>query len=300
MNRLTSALSVVTNPKAGRSHRRNVLSHVRARLSAAGADVEYLTSQSADHAEELAEQVVGRNRTVVACGGDGHVGRLASVAARRSAPFGLIPTGTGNDFAAELSLSPDQPDVIADTILVGRLRTIDLGRIGDRFFCSVAGCGFSSQANQWANRQHWIGGTALYVTSVIRTLATYRPRPLRLSIDGTIMEISAWLVAVANGRALGGGMLIAPDAQLDDGALDVVVIGPVSRFEFLRTFPKVFDGTHVHHPQISTASGTVVEIEPIGHQGEPLLVYADGEHAGSLPLRFEVAENQLQVLAPGL
>lgn len=300
MDRVISPLSVVTNPRAGRGRRRDVLTRVRAQLSAAGANVEYVTSQSADHAEELAEQAVARNRTVVACGGDGHVGRLASVAAHRSVPFGFIPTGAGNDFAAEFGLSPDQPEVVADTLLVGRLRTIDLGRIGDRFFCGVAGCGFSSQANQWANRQHWIGGTALYVTSVIRTLATYRPFPLRLSIDGTVMETSAWLVAVANGRALGGGMLIAPDARLDDGALDVVVIGPVSRFEFLRTFPKVFDGTHVHHPQISTASGTVVDIEPIGHHGEPLAIYADGERAGSLPHRFEIAENHLRVLAPAL
>ena len=300
MNGLISPLSVVTNPRAGRGRRRDVLTRVRARLSAAGADVEYVTSQSGDHAEELAEQAVARNRTVLACGGDGHVGRLASVAARRSAPFGFIPTGAGNDFASEFGLSPDQPEAVAETILVGQLRTIDLGRIGNRFFCGVAGCGFSSQANQWANRQHWIGGTALYVASVIRTLATYRPLPLRLSIDGTVLETAAWLVAVANGRALGGGMLIAPGARLDDGVLDVVVIGPVSRLEFLRTFPKVFDGTHVHHPQISTASGTIIDIEPIGCIGEPLAIYADGEHAGSLPHRFEVAENQLQVLAPAL
>ncbi len=299
MSSTVPPLTVIANPRAGRGRRGDVLARVRARLDAGGADVDYLTSNSSDHAEELAEAAVHRRRTIVACGGDGHVGRLASVAARRSVPLGLVPIGVGNDFAAEFGLAPDQPECVADTLLAGAVRTIDVGRVGDRLFCGVAGCGFAAQANEWANRQRWIGGTALYIASVVKTLATYRPCPLRLTIDGDVVETSAWLVAVANARALGGGMLIAPDARLDDGALDVVVVGPVSRIEFLRTFPKVFTGRHVEHPQIAIARGAIVDIEPVDRREARLAVYADGERAAMLPSRFEAIAKHLQVLVPG-
>ena len=170
-----------------------------------------------------------------------------------------------------------------------------MGRVGDHLFCGVAGCGFSSEANEWANHQRWIGGTALYVAAVLKTLATYRPRPIILSVDGETIATAAWLIGIANARALGGGMLIAPDATITDGLLDIVIVGPVSRLEFLRTFPKVFKGTHVDLPEIMILRGGRVDIEqPDG--AVPLAIYADGERAGELPSRFEAVSRCLELL----
>ncbi len=290
-------LTIIENPRAGRGRHIDVLADVRARLEARSIDAAYIISTSADHAEVVAIEAAQSGRTIIACGGDGHVGRLAGVAARQAVPFGIIPTGAGNDFAAEFDLSVSRLDTVVDTLIGGRIRSVDMGNVGQYLFCGVAGCGFSSEANKWANDQRWLSGTALYVASVLNTLVTYRPRPIRLTVDGETIETAAWLVAIANGRALGGGMRIAPDAVIDDGLLDVVIVGPVSRLEFLYTFPKVFKGTHVNHPQITLCRGACVDIEQ-PDQAPPLSIFADGEHAGELPNRFEARAKCLQLLTP--
>ena len=290
-------LTIIENPRAGRGRHGDVLAGVRARLAETSADAEYIISTSAAHAERVAVEAARAGRTVFTCGGDGHVGRLAGVAARESIPFGVIRTGAGNDYATELGLSAAHLDTVSDTLLGGKIRHVDMGIVGEHLFCGVAGCGFSSEANEWANNQQWLNGTGLYIASVLRTLATYRPRPIHLTIDGEMIETAAWLVAIANARALGGGMRVAPDAEIGDGMLDIVIVGPVSRFEFLRTFPKVFKGAHVTHPQVAVYRGQSIDIEQ-PDRAAPLAIYADGERAGELPNRFEARANCLQQLIP--
>lgn len=290
-----TALTIIENPNAGRGRHRDVLTRVRQRLEARSIDVEYVVSRSGDHAAEIADSSAQNGRTIIACGGDGHVGRLANIAAQRAVPFGVIPTGAGNDFANALGLSASNLDAIVDVLTSNCSRRVDMGCIGDTLYCGVAGCGFSSQANEWANRQRWISGTGLYVAAVVKTLATYRPRPIQLSVDSDTLETSAWLVGIANAPALGGGMLIAPDAAIDDGWLDVVIVGPVSRFEFLRTFPRVFKGTHVDHPAITVLRGKSINIKQ-SDNAAPLAIFADGEPVGHLPNTFEVRVGCLELL----
>jgi len=184
-------LTIIANPRAGRGRHADVLARVRARLEASSTDAEFFISTSAAHAERVATDAARKGRTIVACGGDGHVGRLAGVATRQAVSFGIIPTGAGNDFAAEFDLSISRLDTVVNTLTSNNIRRVDMGVVGKHLFCGVAGCGFSSEANKWANDQRWLSGTALYVASVLKTLATYRPRPIRLTVDGDMIETTA-------------------------------------------------------------------------------------------------------------
>ena len=168
----------------------------------------------------------------------------------------------------------------------------------------MANTGFDAEANRWANSQPWLTGTPLYVLAVLRTLRTYRPRPVRITVDGAVTETDAWLVAVANTRSYAGGMVIAPAASIGDGLLDVCVVGPVSRAGFLRTFPKVFRGTHVHHPLVTTSRGTDIRIEaldaPAAPHASPPELWASGERVGPLPARITPARGALRVVVGSL
>jgi diacylglycerol kinase (ATP) len=161
----------------------------------------------------------------------------------------------------------------------------------------VTATGFDAEANRWANTVQRLSGTTLYVAAVVRTLAVYKPYPFRVTVDGAAHETSAWLVAVGNGPAYAGGMHIAPAARLDDGLLDVTVIGAMSKPEFLLNFPKVFKGTHISHRKVQTYRGARVEVEPLD-DSVPMEVYADGERVGPLPGRMEAVRDALTVRVP--
>ena len=147
------------------------------------------------------------------------------------------------------------------------------------WFTTVANTGFDAVANAWANDVTWTSGTPLYVLATLRTLAAYTPTPVRVTVDDTTIETDAWLVAVGNTRTYASGMMITPAASVHDGLLDVCVVGPVSRVEFLRTFPSVFGGTHVDHPEVRVARGTAVTVEALD-PSSAVDLWASGEHAG--------------------
>ena len=153
-----------------------------------------------------------------------------------------MPTGAGNDFARGLGYDPKHPLDAFDALEHGHDRVIDLGRVNGRWYTCVTASGFDAEANRWANTVHRLSGTALYVAAVLRTLAVYKPHPFRLTVDGETHECRAWLVAVGNGPAYGGGMNIAPSASLDDGLLDVTVVGEMTRVQMLAELPEGLQG----------------------------------------------------------
>ena len=176
----------------------------------------------------------------------------------------IVPTGAGNDFATTLGYDRKQPlDAIA-AIAAGRDATVDLGIVNGRWYTCVTCSGFDAEANRWANTVTRLSGTPLYVAAVLRTLAVYKPCPFRVTVDGEVHETPAWMVAVGNSRAYAGGMQIVPDARMDDGLLDVCVIGDLSRLQILRHFPKVFKGAHLGVPGITTYRGARVTVEALG------------------------------------
>jgi len=300
----------VVNPSAGRGRTRKLLPRLTEGFARTGLDVDVRVSADLDDAVHLAREAFDDGRGVVACGGDGTVNALGGVAAESDGVLAIVPTGAGNDFARHLGLDRRRWLDTIPLLTAGQLGTVDLGRAeltepgddaGDgatiRWFTSVANAGFDSEANRWANGVQWASGTTLYVLAVLRTLATYRPHRFRLTVDGEDHDIEAWLVAVGNTRGYAGGMLITPGAELDDGQLDVCVVGPVSRTAFLRSFPRVFRGTHVSHPAVDMYRGKVIELASLD-DSVPIELYGAGERIGPLPARMEAVPAALQVIVP--
>lgn len=234
---------------------------------------------------------------VAAAGGDGTIGEVANGLVGTGAILGVLPMGTGNDFARTIGIGTDL-NLAAKTLLAGEIREIDLGKaVSGGYFINVAGCGFDAEVAWRINHGfRRMRGTPAYIAAVIRTLATFKPAAITLELDGVRSECQVMLCAVANAKTYGGGMRIAPDAELDDGLFDVVLVGDVSRVEFLRAFPKVFKGTHTDHPKVTVLRGKKVSIS----SETALSTLADGEEIGSTPVEFEMHHKALRVLLPAL
>src|SRR5450432_3426513 len=235
--------TLVLNSVAGRGRHRDLAPELRALAQQSNLDAEVVVSESATDAESLARKAAEAGRDLIAAGGDGTVGLIAGIAAETDRLLAIVPTGAGNDFASTLGYNRKRPlDAIA-AIAGGRDTTVDLGVVNGRWYTCVTCSGFDAEANRWANTVTRLSGTSLYVAAVLRTLAVYKPHPFRLTVDAETHEFRAWLVAVGNGPSYGGGMNIAPNAKLDDGLLDVTVVGAMTRVQMLTSFPKVFKGT---------------------------------------------------------
>jgi diacylglycerol kinase (ATP) len=287
--------TVIVNPAAGRGRTRKLLPAIEARAAAVGAKV--AVSMNADAPEHLAREAAAIGHDLMACGGDGLTAMVAGVAADTGRRLAVAPTGAGNDFARGIGYDTKHPLDAFAALEHGHDRIVDLGRVNGRWYTCVTASGFDAEANRWANTVHRLSGTALYVAAVLRTLAVYKPHPFRLTVDGDAHEIRAWLVAVGNGPSYGGGMNIAPAASLDDGLLDVTVVGEMTRLQMLVNFPKVFKGTHTTHPKVTTYRATRVELESLD-ASVPMDVYADGERVGPLPATMEAVSRALTVRVP--
>jgi diacylglycerol kinase (ATP) len=287
--------TVIVNPAAGRGRTRKLLSDLETRARHAGAELHVSPEPGAPTKLALAAAEAGHD--LVACGGDGLVTEVAAVAADTGTRLAIVPTGAGNDFARVLGYDPKRPLDAFDVLAHGHDRVVDLGRVNGRWYTCVTASGFDAEANRWANTVHRLSGTSLYVAAVLRTLAVYKPHRFQLTVDGRTEEMRAWLVAVGNGPAYAGGMRVAPAARMDDGLLDVTVIGAMTKWEFLVNFPKVFKGTHVNHKQVHTFRGERVELASLD-SSVPMEVYADGERVGPLPGRMEAVRDALNVRVP--
>lgn len=220
-------------------------------------------------------------------GGDGTLNTAIQEIVNTGLGVALIPAGTGNDFARTLNLNLRDPKQLISYYLSNKPALVDVGKVGERYFVDVLSTGFDSMVNERANAMRRIKGRAKYNLSILLVLSTFKPKNYEFSIDGVSFENRAMLIAVSNGISYGGGMKVTPDAKLDDGLFDILILTPVSRFEFLRVFPKVFSGKHITHPAVKISRGKSVEIN------SDAVAYADGERIGSLPIKASVVERGL-------
>ena len=263
------------------------------RLRAAGLGVRDLRGRDAAEAQELASACVREGiDALVVCGGDGTVHVAVQAVAGTGTPIGIVPAGTGNDVARYFDLPRKDPDAAVDRIVAGRMRTVDLARSGTRYFVTVLAAGFDAVVNERANRMTWPRGQMRYNIATLAELRVFEPLPYTLQLDDRQIQLEAMMVAVGNGPSYGGGLRITEGAVLDDGLLDVVIIRPMSKPSLIRTYPKLFKGTHVHHPQYEHHLVRSVTVAAPG-----IVTYADGERFGPLPLTVECAPGALTVLA---
>jgi len=229
---------------------------------------------------------------LVVCGGDGMVHLGVQVVAETGTPLGIIPAGTGNDVARYFDLPRSDVVAAADRVVAGRTRTSDLARCGTRYFVTVLAAGFDAIVNERANEMTWPKGQMRYNLATLAELRVFEPLPYTLEIDGVTHHLDAMLVAVGNGPSYGGGLRMTEGALLDDGLLDVAIIKPIRKLDLMRTYPKLFKGTHVTHPQYEHHLARTVTVAAPG-----IVSYADGERFGALPLTIECAPAALTVLA---
>lgn len=290
---VTSAreVALLANPRAGRGRSSRLQPLVSRRLRDSGLQVRELVAHDGDHALALAEEAVSAGvEGLVVIGGDGTVNLGLQAVAGTGAALGIIPTGTGNDSARYFNIPLKDPVAATDLIVRGHSRTVDLARAGDRWFITVLAAGFDAVVSERAAHMTWPRGQMRYNLATVAELRTFRPLSYSLDLDGVTHELDAMLVAVGNGPSFGGGLRITEGALLDDGLLDVVVIKPVSRVELVRTYPKLFSGTHVTHPQYERFRARRVTVAAPGVVG-----YADGERIGSLPLTVECTPRAVKV-----
>ncbi|MDO8107749.1 diacylglycerol kinase family protein [Isoptericola sp. b441] len=300
-------LGVVVNPTAGHGRGARRGHQLVEALERRGHEVRDLTGATPEAALGRARQaVVDGLDALVVVGGDGMVHLGVNVVAGTDLPLGVVAAGSGNDIAraGDLPLHDVSASVAAlERGLEHGGRQVDAVRTGPpgyeatRWFLAVLSAGFDAAVNARANTYVRPRGTARYVRAVLDELVRFRPYGYRVTLDGEVWEQRSTLVSVANTSSFGGGMRIAPDATWDDGLLDVVIAGPLSRTGLIGLFPRVFPGTHVRHPACTVVRARSVLLEP-SHAGPlPPVAYADGERVGPLPLLAEVVPSAVRLLA---
>ncbi|QNO36926.1 YegS/Rv2252/BmrU family lipid kinase [Protaetiibacter sp. SSC-01] len=297
---------VAINPSASFGASRDVGPAVVQTLRAMGHEVTSLTEPDFESLLSSARAAVrAKPDALVVVGGDGMVNLGANVVAGTRVPLAIVPAGTGNDMARGLGLPIGDTEAAIRRVgeaLQGEPRVIDAmrvrwtdadGAVFERWAAGSLSAGFDAIVNERANNMRHPKGPSRYILALLAELAGLKPLRYRVTLDGELVELDALLVAVGNNVSLGGGMRITPDALLDDGLLDVMLVKPLGRIAFMRIFPRVFKGTHTTDPRVVLRRARRIRIEV----DAPLVAYADGERMGPLPVELEVVPGALRVLA---
>jgi diacylglycerol kinase (ATP) len=242
---------------------------------------------------------------LVVVGGDGSVNEVVNgVAEVEGVEVAVIPRGTGWDFVRTYGIPRDLDDAVR-IALSGDVREIDLGLVtyrtwagedGRAHFANVASAGISGAIAQRANDSSKVlGGKISYYWATLAVFARWKTGELRVSVDDEVRAGKMIDVLVANGRFLGGGMMMLPEAEPDDGLFDVLLIGDVTKRDLLITLPKSYRGKHLPHPRLEVLRGRVVTVDA----DEPLPIEIDGEQPGTTPARFEIVSRALRLRVPG-
>ena len=241
---------------------------------------------------------------LVAVGGDGTVNEVAQgLAGRDGVELAVIPRGTGWDFVRTHGIPRRLEGAIA-VALEGRARTVDLGRAryrtwdggeAESYFANIASAGMTGAIARRANEtSKALGGKASYLWATLAVFSRWRNDEVRVRVDGEVRSGRMHDVVVAIGRYFAGGMMICPDAQPDDGLLDVLTIGDLTKRDLLLTLPKTYRGRHLPHQKAELLRGAVAEVE----SNAQLPVELDGEQPGTTPARFELIPRALRVRVP--
>jgi YegS/Rv2252/BmrU family lipid kinase len=291
---LSRRFALLVNPASGGGRSLGALPEVIAELDRLGAPHRTVTTRSIEHAAEEAARAGEAGETVLAIGGDGLLRPIASALRGTQAAVALVPCGRGNDLARVLGV-PRDPAGAARIAVEGAERPIDVASVDGVPYLGIASFGFDSEANHIANDARLIKGDAVYLYAALRALAAWKPARFEVTVDGSQHVFTGYSVAVGNSRSFGGGMLLLPHAELDDGTLDLLLVKEASKLAYLRGLAKVFKGTHLESPHAQVLKGEVVEVS----SDRPFVIYADGDPIGATPAVMRVEPRALRIIGPG-
>ena len=299
-NRIEAPVSedflLIANPISGKGKSERIAEKAYEQLINNGRKGKLALTTRRGDANRLAQEAIQDGcRWLIACGGDGTIHEIVNaIAARPEVVLGLIPCGRGNDFARALRI-PNNPDQAIQVLLNGKPFQVDVGKIGDFYFDTIATCGYDAEVSRRASEANIpFSGTATYVYTAITTLFSFSAPTVRIEGDFGVYEGDILLAATGITPHYGGGFKIVPNAVMNDGLFDVCIIEPVSRLTVLRMLIKLFWGGHTSHPAVSIkqTKSLTIQTEP------PTLLYADGEQIGYTPATVELVERGLTVLVP--
>jgi len=285
-------LLVVYNPTAGRGRAQKLIRVVEEELRRLGADVELYASRSPEDLTRAAGEA-SRDASierVVVCGGDGSLHHAVRDFDLSRGTMAVLPLGSGDDFANVLRIPKHLRDSCS-LIVRGNAREVDVALANNLRYLGVAGLGFDSEVNEYANTIRWLGGSLVYVYATLRLLPRFTPRTV--TIDGAAPQ-PIMFAAIGNSRQYGGGIRIVPEAQIDDGLLDACIVHATSRMQLLLTMPRAYDGSHVKRPFVETRRAADFRFA----SERPMSVYADGERLTQTPVTFSMAKERLRIVAP--
>lgn len=328
-------MMLIINPEAGGGRPLKIWNEIKAELEDNCIEYEYVKTKEPREAVGLAEQASKDGyRTVVAVGGDGTVFEVVNglmlLPGERRAALGVIPCGKGGDFCRTPGIPRDLGNAVA-LLASGSKRTIDVGRMtyqesgAERtgYFANITGLGFDAEVTQFANNvpdgiAKIMGGTPVYLYSLLATFITYKERDISLEVDGKAVRAAAMSIVCANGQYFGGKMWVAPEAKLDDGLFDILIAGAgygypvieappgepgparsfsrrvIAKVKMLQNIPRLFKGRHLKDPSFVLMRGKSIKVS----SRDRLLVQSDGEVVGRAPFTAEIIPAALDIIAP--
>lgn len=294
-------LLLIFNPHASLGRAAALMPDVLSTLEVFAQVEVFCTRGRGDATRFLAEASLVEFDGVIAAGGDGTLFEVLNGLYRHDPdnrpPLGLLPVGTGNAFSRDLGLQPGDWRKGAEIIRAGRKRAVDVGQVrqadGDFHFLNIIGAGLPVDAMQTADRMKVFGRSA-YTISTLWHALMLRSYPLRFTVDGEEHEQESMFIEIANSRYTGTSFLIAPDAQMDDGLFDIVLVRRMPRLRLLRLFPSIYSGGHVNYPEVTLLQGREITIESPGG----MVLAPDGELHGGTPATISCLHRDLEIFRP--
>jgi YegS/Rv2252/BmrU family lipid kinase len=286
-------LALLVNPASAHGRTLKLLPRLERELDARRVAFRVERTRGLEDGVERALLAAEAEELPVVISGDGLIGAVGGALAGAETPLGMVPGGRGNDLARVLGISAE-PESVAEMLAAGQTRRIDVGEVNGKRFLGIASVGFDSEANRLANETKWLRGNLVYAYAGLRTLFGWKPARFTVRVGEQCRRFTGYSVSVANNKAFGGGMFIAPDADLSDGEFDVVTVGEHGKLRSLTILPKVFKGTHVEEDEVRVFRASRLELTA----SRPFPVYADGEHLTDLPATLRVLPQALSVIVP--
>lgn len=274
---------VVVNPKAGLGAAATLAAQIVGFLQSREISYRMISPSSATESKILVREALekGQVSKLLSVGGDGLFHLLLQLAIEFRVPLAVVPGGTGNDFYRSLGWHNFDLTNYLENLISTEPSLVDIGVVDGEYFGAVLSSGFDSVVNERANRMKWPKGPAKYNAAIAIELPKFKPIKFKIFADEKELDVEAMLIAIGNGRSYGGGMQVCPNASLQDGLFDVMILHPISKFEFIKVFPSVYKGTHIEHPKVEIIRAQHLRIE------SSAVAYADGERIGQLPVQVE-------------
>ena len=292
------SIKLIINPAAGRGRASKLSEKVINEFEKRGIDFEYEYSTNPRHAVDISREASTKFQKVIAFGGDGTVNEVGEGLVGSDAIFGVIPLGSGNDFANEIGMPAKISDAV-DIILSDDFHTIDIIKVNDRVSLNTAGVGFNGTVSEVVKSIRYLKGKSAYIWGLVKTAVMYKSIPLKISLNGRVIEEKIFMVSICNSKSEGGGFIVAPDAKNNDGLFDVTIIRHIGYMKLLLNLNKVLTGNinKVEEVDTHTAESIIIESEfpmPVHVDGEVIALNAHKVEASILKSALKVVGNSVQ------